>query len=86
MARTEIMQKIEDLSEVRERLLAREGSHHAGAGDHRRLADIDHALGVLWDLRRRELAGENVRLEEDFLDRYAVSPGDDAPEDYTWAR
>src|SRR5215212_11542991 len=74
MARTEIMQKIEDLSEVRERLLAREGSHHAGAGDHRRLADIDHALGVLWDLRRRELAGENVRLEEDFLDRYVVSP------------
>ena len=86
MARTEIMQRIEDLSEVRERLLAREGSHHAGAGDHRRLADIDHALGVLWDLRRRELAGENVRLEEDFLDRYVVSPGDDAPEDYTWAR
>src|SRR5215218_716505 len=86
MARSEITQKIEDLSEERERLLAREGSHHAGAGDHRRLADIDHSLGVLWDLRRRELAGENVRLEEDFLDRYVVSPGDDAPEDYTWAR
>src|SRR5918995_1972380 len=79
MARSEIMQKIEDLSEERERLLAREGSHHAGAGDHRRLADIDHALGVLWDLRR-ELAGEYVRLDEDFLDRYVVSPGDDAPE------
>jgi hypothetical protein len=27
MARTEIMHKIEDLSEERERLLAREGSH-----------------------------------------------------------
>src|SRR5215204_4690591 len=79
MARSEIMQKIADLSEERERLLAREGSHHAGVGDHRRLADIDHALGVLWDLRRRELAGENVRLDEDFLDRYVVSPGDDAP-------
>ena len=86
MARTEIMQKIEDLSEERERLLAREGSHHAGAGDHRRLADIDHALGVLWDLRRREVAGEYVRLDEDFLDRYVVSPGDDAPDDYRWAR
>ena len=86
MARSEIMQKIEDLSEERERLLTREGSHHAGVGDHRRLVDIDHALGVLWDLRRRELAGEYVRLEEDFLDRYVVSPGDDAPEDYTWAR
>jgi hypothetical protein len=86
MARTEIMQKIEDLSEERERLVAREGSHHAGVGDHRRLADIDHALGVLWDLRRRELAGESVRLDEDFLDRYVVSPGDDAPDDYRWAR
>jgi|SRR5919107_6427840 hypothetical protein len=86
MARSEIMQKIEDLSEERERLLAWEGSHHAGAGDYRRLEDIDHALGVLWDLRRRELAGEYVRLDEDFLDRYVVSPGDDAPDDYTWAR
>ena len=86
MAHSKILQKIEDLSEERERLLAREGSHHAGAGDHRRLADIDHALGVLWDLRRRELAGEFVELDEDFLDRYVVSPGDDAPDDYTWAR
>ena len=86
MARSEIMQKIEDLSEERERLLACEGSHHAGAGDHRRLAEIDHSLGVLWDLRRRELAGEYVSLDEGFLDRYVVSPGDDAPDDYTWAR
>jgi hypothetical protein len=86
MARSEIMQKIENLSEERERLLVREGSHHARAGNHRRLAEIDHALGVLWDLRRRELAGEYVRLEEDFLDRYVVSPGDDAPDDYTWVR
>jgi predicted nuclease with TOPRIM domain len=86
MARSEITQKIEELSEEKERLLAREGSHHAGADDHRRLAEIDHALGVLWDLRRRELAGEYVRLDEDFLDRYVISPGDDAPEDYRWAR
>jgi hypothetical protein len=86
MARSEIMRKIEDLSEERERLLAREGSHHAGAADHRRLEGIDHALGVLWDLRRRELAGESVGLDEDFLDRYVIDPGDDAPDDYTWAR
>jgi hypothetical protein len=86
MARSEITQKIEDLSEERERLLAREGSHHARAADQRRLADIDHALGVLWDLRRRELAGEYVGLDEDFLDRYVVSPGNDAPDDYRWAR
>ena len=77
---------MEDLSEERERLLAREGAHHVGAGDHRRLGDIDHTLGVLWDLRRRELAGEYVRLDEDFLDRYVISPGDDAPSDYMWAR
>ena len=86
MARSEIMQKIEDLSEEKEKVLAREGSHHAGAADHRRREDIDHALGVLWDLRRRELAGEHVRLDEDFLDRYVVSPGGDAPGDYRWAR
>jgi hypothetical protein len=84
MARSEIMQKIEDLSEEKEKVLAREGSHHAGAADHRRLEDIDHALGVLWDLRRRELAGEHVRLDEDFLDRYVVSPGGDAPGGYRW--
>ncbi len=82
MAHSEIMQKIEDLSEERERLLAREGSHHAGAGDHRRVEDIDHTLGVLWDLRRRELAGEYVRLDQDYFDRYVVSPGDDAPDGY----
>lgn len=86
MTQSKILQKIEDLSEERERLLTREGSHHAGAQNHRRLEDIDHALGVLWDLRRRELAGEYVSLEEDFLDRYVVSPGDDAPDDYRWAR
>jgi Protein of unknown function (DUF2630) len=86
MARSEIMQKIEDLSEERERLLTRKGSHHAGAGDHRRLTEIDHTLGALWDLRRRELAGESVGLDEDLLDRYVVSPGDDAPGDYRWAR
>ncbi len=86
MARSKIMQKIENLSEERESLLAREGSHHAGEGAHRRLAQIDHSVGVLWDLRRRELAGEYVGLDEDFLDRYVVSPGDDAPDDYRWAR
>ena len=84
MAHSEVMHKIEDLSEERERLVAREGSHRAGAGDHLRLEDIDHALGVLWDLRRREMAGESVRLDEDFLDRYVVSPGDDAPDSYRW--
>src|SRR5919107_6346269 len=82
MAPSEIMHKIEDLSEEREKLLAREGSHHAGAKDHRRLEGIDHALGVLWDLRRREMAGDDVRLDEDYLDRYVISPGDDAPDDY----
>ena len=86
MARSAIMHKIEDLSEEREKLVAREGSHHAGAKDRRRLEDIDTTLGVLWDLRRREIAGENVGLDEDYLERYAVSPGDGAPDDYRWAR
>jgi len=34
MAHSKIMQKIEYLSEQREKLVAREGSHHAGADDH----------------------------------------------------
>ena len=84
MAHSKIVQKIERLSEEKERLLAREGSHHADAGDHRRLESIDHALSVMWDLRRRELAGEYVKLDEDFLDRYVVSPGRDAPDGYRW--
>ena len=86
IAYSKIMQKIEYLSEEREKLLARQGFHHAGASDHGRLDEIDHALGVLWDLRRREIAGENVALDEDFLDRYVVSPGDDAPGGYSGYR
>jgi predicted nuclease with TOPRIM domain len=78
MAR-DVMRKIEELSEERERLLAREGTHHASREDQERLRQIDHDLQVLWDLRRRELAGEIVDLDEDYLDRYTVNPGDDAP-------
>jgi hypothetical protein len=84
MVQTEVMQKIENLSKEREKLMVREGSHRAGAADYLRLVDIDDAIGVLWDLRRREMAGENVGLSEDFLDRCVVSPGDDAPDSYTW--
>ena len=74
-----VMRKIEELSEERERLLAREGTHHADAGERGRLVQIDHDLQVLWDLRRRELAGERINLDEDFFDRYTVDPGRDAP-------
>lgn len=65
-----VMQKIHELSEERERLVAREGTHHASEEDHTRLEQIDHDLRVLWDLRRRELAGEQIRLDEDYYDRY----------------
>ena len=74
-----VMQKIEELSEERERLLAREGTHHASREDRERLRQIDHDLQVLWDLRRRELAGETVDLDDDYFDRYTVDPGSDAP-------
>ncbi|HET7271669.1 MAG TPA: DUF2630 family protein [Rubrobacter sp.] len=74
-----VMRKIKELSEERERLLAREGTHHADAADHTRLRQIDHDLQVLWDLRRRELAGEEINLDEDFFDRYTIDPGRDAP-------
>ena len=78
MAR-DVMRKIEELSGERERLLVREGAHHASRRDQERLRQIDHDLQVLWDLRRRELTGETVELDEDYLDRYTVNPGDDAP-------
>lgn len=74
-----VLQKIEELSEERERILAREGTHHASDEDRRRAAQIDHDLQVLWDLRRRELAGERINLDDDYLDGYTVDPGDDAP-------
>ena len=74
-----VMQKIQELSAERERLLAREGAHHAGPEDLVRLNRIEHDLQVLWDLRRRELAGESVDLDEDYFDRYTVDPGTDAP-------
>lgn len=74
-----IMDKIHELSEEREKILAREGKHHTEAGDRGRIGQIDHDLRVLWDLRRRALAGENVNLSEDYYDRYTVDPGDDAP-------
>lgn len=74
-----ILQKIEELSEEREEVLRREGSHHAEANDHERLQTIDHDLQVLWDLRRRELAGEEVDLQTDFYDRYDRYTGSDRP-------
>jgi Protein of unknown function (DUF2630) len=74
-----VMHKIAELSEERERLLAREGTHRASSQDHARLRQVDHELQVLWDLRRRELAGETVNLDDDYLDRYTVDPGSDAP-------
>ncbi len=78
MAR-DVMRRIAELSEERERLLSREGAHHASREDQERLRQIDHDLQVLWDLRRRELAGEAVDLDEDYFDRYTVDPGTDAP-------
>lgn len=74
-----VMRKIQELSGERERLVQREGTHHADSEDHARLERIDHDLGVLWDLRRRELAGERVNLKEDYLDRYDRYTDADGP-------
>lgn len=74
-----VMQRIQELSEERERLVAREGAHHASARDHARLEQVDHDLNVLWDLWRRELAGEEVSLREDYYDRYDRYTDEDAP-------
>ena len=74
-----IMQTIQELSGEREKLVRQEGAHHGGDQTHQRLLKTDHDLQVLWDLRRRELAGENINLDEDYFDSYTVDPGDDAP-------
>ncbi len=74
-----VLRKIEELSEERERLLAREGAHTADRDVEARVRQIDHDLQVLWDLRRRELAGETVDLDSDYYDLYTVDPGDDPP-------
>jgi hypothetical protein len=81
MAQT-VMGRISELTKERERLLAREGAHHASREDRERLSQIDHDLVVLWDLRRRELAGEAVDLDEDYYDLYDIDPGDDPPDQY----
>ena len=74
-----VMQRIQELSKHKEDLVAREGTHRATDEDREALGRLDHDIQVLWDLRRRELAGEEVSLDEDYFDRYTVSPGDDAP-------
>ena len=74
-----VMGKIEELSRERERLLVREGAHRAGDAVRSRLEQVDHDLQVLWDLRRRELSGERIDLDDDFFDRFTVDPGTDAP-------
>ena len=74
-----VMQTIQNLSREREKLISREGAHHAGNETQQRLLKIDHDLQVLWDLRRRQMAGENVDFDETYFDRYTVDPGGDAP-------
>jgi Protein of unknown function (DUF2630) len=74
-----VMQKIQELSRERERLVNREATHHASTQDRARLEQIDHDLSVLWDLRRRELAGERISLDEDYYDRYDRYTDEDAP-------
>jgi hypothetical protein len=64
------MRKIQELSEERERLVHEESRHDIGSEGHARLEQLDHDLRVLWDLRRRELAGEQINLGEDYYDRY----------------
>lgn len=78
-----VMQKIQQLSEERERLVHAESDHAGRQRDPElrgRLQRLDHDLKVLWDLRRRELAGERVRLDEDYYDRYTrYTDADDGP-------
>ncbi len=80
MEQSAVMRKIQELSVERERLVNEESRHGLGPEGHQRLVKLDHDLGVLWDLRRRELAGEMVNLEVDYLDSYdRYTDADDPP-------
>jgi hypothetical protein len=82
MAGSEILQRIEELSKERERLVRAEADHggrHEGPDVGQRLARLDHDLEVLWDLRRREMSGERVTLGEDYADGYTRYTGEDGP-------
>lgn len=75
----EILKRIQNLSEERESLLARGGEKEGlSPEEHERLHNIDHELQRLWDLRRRELAGEYVNPNEDYLDEYTAYGSEDA--------
>jgi len=74
-----VMRKIQELSEERERLVREESRHEIGPEGHARLEQLDHDLRVLWDLRRRELAGEEITLDKDYYDRYDRYTGADEP-------
>lgn len=73
------MQKIQELSEERERLVREESRQGLDREGRARLEEIDHDLQVLWDLRRRELAGEEISLDEDYYDRYDRYTDRDSP-------
>ncbi len=73
------MQKIQELSEEREQLVHEESRHSLDRQSRARLEKIDHDLQVLWDLRRRELAGEEISLDEDYYDRYDRYTDGDSP-------
>lgn len=74
-----IIKKIEELSKERERLLRDEGEHGSDPETAEKLGRVDHRLRVLWDLRRRELAGEKVEESDDFLDDYDRYGGRETP-------
>ena len=65
-----VMRKIQELSEERERLVHEESRHGLDLEGQQRLRRLDHDLQVLWDLRRRELAGEQITLDQDYYDSY----------------
>ncbi|WP_119067672.1 DUF2630 family protein [Rubrobacter indicoceani] len=74
-----IIGRIEELSREREKLLKDEGEHRSDPETAGRLERVDHRLRVLWDLRRRELAGEKVEPGDDFLDEYDRYGGRETP-------
>jgi len=65
-----VLRKIQKLSEERERLVHEESRHGLDLEGQQRIHKLDHDLQVLWDLRRRELAGEEITLDQDYYDSY----------------
>jgi transposase len=78
--KTSLLERIDQLSEERRRLLQEMSSIRNQVAVRRQLSEIDHELDRLWDERRRELRQRQPMEQEDIALDVAIEDlmGDDA--------